>query len=210
MAASVDTSVNNTLRIRSVGASTPYQVIVVTTGIATLKTRIRDDLNIAFQNLSLPFVASIAGTNQIQIDTTAPNSGPNAFLGVDSVANGSTLNTAVGFPVGVTTIPGLAISSLQGAIYPTPTTINVSTANITGLATFSLLSSTKITALVNAIAESVAPRFVETGMVMLSFAYGVFSKMNSTAFRPGGARIGLPAGVAAAFVTDDGVTPYTL
>lgn len=210
MAVSVNTSVNFTLRIRSAGAATPYQVITVTSGAVTLKTRIRDDLNIGFRNLGLSFEASIAGTNQIQIDSKAPNSGPTAFLGIDSVANGSTLNTAVGFPVGITTIPGLAIASLQGAVYPTPTTINVSTANIAGLATFALLSTTKQAALVSAIAESIAPRFVETGPAMLSFAYGIFSKMNSVTFQPGGTRVGLPAGVAAAFLEDDGVTSYSL
>jgi hypothetical protein len=211
MSATVDTITgpDDTLRIRR-NAADAYEVISVTQGLAVPKTTIRDDLNTAFVARGLPFVASVAGTNQLQIDTTDDNAGPSARLQVDSVVNGSTLNTAVGFAAGGVTVTGITVASVKAAVYPTPTTINVSTAAIVALSSWSLLSATKQAALVDAVAEVIAPSFVETGAVLLSFAYGVFSKMRSATFQPGGDRVGLPAGVAAAFLQDDGVSVFSL
>jgi hypothetical protein len=208
-AASVDTSANFTLRIRA-SAGAPYSVIGVTSGLVTAKTTIRNDLNSYFSVNGLPFVASVTGANRLQINTTSADSGPAGYLQIDSVGGGSTLNTAVGFPVGGSILTGLSLAALKVAIYPTPTTINVSSANIAALSTFGLLSASDLANLVEAIAEAVAPRLVETGPALLSFVYGIMSKMVDPSFQPGGARIGLPAGVAAAIVTDDGVTPFVL
>jgi len=214
--ANVDTSVNDTLRIRQ-GASDAYTVIAVTSGAATPKTTIRDDLNAVFQSPTnpLPFIASVVGTNQLQIDTVAPNAGPDARLQIDTVGNGSTLNTPLGYAAGGVILTGLSVTALEAAIYPTPTTIDVSSATINALSTFSLLTTAQQDlirdgASENGIADVAAPRLVETGMVLLSFAYGVISKLRSSAFQPGGTRVGLPAGVAAHVTQDDGVTTFTL
>ena len=94
LAASVNTAVNNTLRIRGPGNGSFY-VVTVTAGAATAKTTIRNDLNAAFVADGVPFVASVVGTNQLQIDSISPNSGPSAHLELDTVANGCTLTTAV-------------------------------------------------------------------------------------------------------------------
>jgi hypothetical protein len=45
--------------------------------------------------------------------------------------------------------------------------------------------------------------------MQLSFAQGKLSEMVKTTFQPGGARAGLPAGIAVAVLEDDGVTVYT-
>jgi hypothetical protein len=209
VAATVDTSVNNTLRIRKLAADA-FSIIAVPAGVATAKTGIRDSLNLSFINLGLPFVASITAPNKLQIDTAGTNAGPTARMEIDSVANGSTLNTAVGFPVGVTIVSGISAATLIATVYPTSVTINVSTAAITALSTFVLLSATKQTNLVNGIANTIAPQLVESGPVLLSFVYGVISKLRSATFQPGGTRSGLPAGIAAAVVQNDGVTVYTV
>ncbi|KKM07707.1 hypothetical protein LCGC14_1731200, partial [marine sediment metagenome] len=96
----VDTSVNDTLRIRA-NEEDDYVVITVTSGASTAKTVIRDDLNTAFITNNLPFLASIVGTNQIQIDSTIPA----AFIDIDTIANGSTLNTPLGLADGATVTP---------------------------------------------------------------------------------------------------------
>jgi hypothetical protein len=206
--ANVNTAVNNALKIKQPGSAV-FTTIVVTTGAVTAKTTIRDDLNRAFIANSLPFVASVVAGDFLQIDTVAPNSGPTAVMQIDSVANGSLLNTAVGFPAGVTTLTGITVAALK-AVVLTPPTINVSDAAINALSTFTLLSTAKQTALDDAIANTVAPRLVETGPVLLSFAFGNLSKLRSATFQPGGARIGLPAGVAAYIVEDDGITLFQL
>lgn len=206
-AATVDTTGGNNVLSIKASASAGFTSITLTSNAALAKTQIVTELNTAFANAGLLLRASIQGTNQVQIDTVAPNSGPNGYIRIN--ANGtSTINTIVGFTAATTT--GLSVSSLKAAVYPTATTVNVSTATITALSTFTTMPSASQTALVAAIADLVAPSLVETGPVLLSFAYGSLSKLRSSTFRPGGARIGLPAGVAVACVENDGSTPFTI
>ncbi len=202
--ASVDTSSNDTLRIRQ-STSASFVVIAVTSGASTAKTVIVDDLNAAFVANSFDLVASIAGTNQIQIDSTSTNMGPGSYVGIDTVANGSTLSTAVGYSSSGVTAAGLTVSALQTAVYPTSSTIDVSSATISALSTFSDMDTTSLAALVEAIADAVAPHIVETGPAMLSFAHGSISKARAAAFQPHG----YPAGIGVAVVENDGTTALT-
>lgn len=210
-AATVDTSTNDTLRIRA--NSGPYVAIAVTAGAGTAKTLIRDDLNTAFLANDLPFVASVEGTNQIQITSIAPNVGPSAVIDIDTFALGSLLNTPLGLADGATvtgTAAATLLTDLQAAVYPTSTTIDVSEATIVGSnAAFGTLSAGDQTLLATGIADLVAPYFVETGLMQLSFVQGKLSEMVKATFRPGGARAGLPAGIAVAVLEDDGSTAYT-
>ena len=88
--------------------------------------------------------------------------------------------------------------------------VDVSVATINALSSFSLLTTAQKSALDTAIANVIAPSLVETGPVLLSFVYGKLSKLSSSSYQPGGARIGLPAGAAVACVANDGSTPYTI
>lgn len=210
--AAVDTSVNDTLRIRA-SLNDAYTVIAVTAGAATAKTTIRDDLNTAFASGGLPFLASVVGTNQIQITSISPNVGPNALLDIDTFANGSTLNTPLGLADGAT-VTGTAtttlVSDIKTAAYPTAVTIDVSEATIVGAnAVFANLSAGDKTALTAAVAELIAPYFVETGDVLNSFANGKMSVLRAATYRPDGDRAGYPTGIAIAAVEDDGSTPFT-
>jgi len=199
--ANVDTSVNDTLRIGQGGV---YVAIAVTSGAATPKTTILADLNAAFTANNLNFVASIVGTNQIQIDTVVPNSGPGAVLDIDTIANGSTLNTPLGFADGFTAT-GLTVAALQVAAYPTPTTIDVSQATLGALSTWTNLTVAQKFDLWTAIADAIAPELVETGDALRSFAIGAIAKARAATFQP----TGLPAGIGVAVVENDGVTPLT-
>lgn len=87
---SVDTTTNHTLRARD-NPSSPFSSFVVTAGPTTSKTVIRDNMNAAFVSLSLNLVASVVGVNQIEVVGTT------GYVEVDSVSNGSTLDSAVGF-----------------------------------------------------------------------------------------------------------------
>jgi len=85
-----DTSVNFTLRVKdSAGGS--FSSIAVTSGPVTPKTTIKDNLNSQFTFLGLNLVAAVVGVNQVQI------TGTTGYVEVDSVGNGSTLNTALGY-----------------------------------------------------------------------------------------------------------------
>lgn len=213
-ATSNTTGGNNVLRIKANPAAA-FSVITVTSNASLSKAQLVADLNTGFQNAGLLLVATLltgSDANKVQIDTVAPNSGPGAKLQIDTTANGSTLNAALhsGWAASPPNLAGLAVSALKAAVYPSATTINVASATITALSTFTDMQAAAQTALVNAVADAVAPSLVETGPVLLSFAYGVLSKLRSTSFQPGGSRIGLPAGVAVAIVANDGSTPFTL
>jgi hypothetical protein len=111
-----DTSVNSTLRVRD-NPSSGFSSFVVTSGTTTPKTTVRDNMNAHFASLSLNLTASIVGINQIQI---AGNTG---YVEVDSVANGSTLNTAVGFS-GAGQASGASAIMIPERLTGDPVTIN--------------------------------------------------------------------------------------
>ena len=92
--ASVDTSTNNTLRIRTLESY--FRVFTVTAGASTAKTLIASDLNTAFAAAGLTLSAGITGTNQLTISDTSSN----ANIEIDTIANGSTLGTPCGFTSG--------------------------------------------------------------------------------------------------------------
>jgi hypothetical protein len=95
--ANVDTSGgNNVLMIRS-SPLPSYSIFTVTSGASVAKTTIVSDLNgnSSFTNLGL--TASITGTNQL---TISDSTGLNAYIQIESIANGSTLGTPCGFTSG--------------------------------------------------------------------------------------------------------------
>ena len=96
--ASVNTSTNNTLRIRVGTSLKQYTTVTVTAGATTAKTTIVSDLNAAFTAAGLSTLqASITGTNQLIISDIG---GCNAYIEIDTIANGSTLGTSCGFTSG--------------------------------------------------------------------------------------------------------------
>ena len=104
----------------------------------------------------------------------------------------------------------LSVATLKAAIYPTATTVDVSTATIVALAGITALGSGPKAACAAEIQDLVAPKLVETGPVLLSFVKGKLAQLKKSSFQPGGTRSGLVAGICAAIVADDGTTTYTI
>lgn len=204
----VDTSTNNTLRIRRASTSA-YTVITVPAGASTTKDAIAASLAQSLASAGLGATATISGTNQIVIYSTGDNQGPEARLQIDTVANGSTLSTALGFNTSGVTLAGLSVGTLKTAVYPTASTVDVSTSTISGLSSLNSLPASVKAASVAAIADLVAPRFVETSKTKKSAASGMIYKMTQSTFRPGKGHTGLPAGICVVLLQDDGVTPWT-
>lgn len=206
--AAVDTTgANGTkLNIRAYPTAA-YTQVAVTSNAALTKVQIAAELNAAFVAAGLPLVARISGTNQLTIDTTMKGPGAHVAISAGSPSAGA-LHTVLGLAAAA--VSGLTVSALQAAVYPTAVTINVAPATINALSTFALMLPASQSALDVAVADAVAPHLVETGMALLSFAYGNLSKMRSATFHPGGARSGIPAGICAAIVADDGSTVFSL
>lgn len=206
--ATVDTTGANAtkLNIRT-SATGAFSQVVVTSGAAITKDQIVFDLNAGFKSNGLPLIARVDTHECIMIDTLAK--GPGAYIEVSAtLPSVAALHTVLG--LGATMKSGLSVDDLKAAVYPTEKTIDVSTVNILSLSTFSSMTIENLIQLREAIANVIAPHFVETGMVLLSFAYGNLSKMRSPNFWPGGSRSGIPAGVCAAVVEDDGFTPFLI
>lgn len=200
---------NNTkLNIRT-SASAAYQQVTVRSGASVTAAQIVTDLNLAFKSAGIAALARVAGTS-VAIDTVL--GGPNVNLSLSAgTPSTATLQTVLG--LSTVAVPGVTLATLKAAIYPTATTVNVASATVAALggATGLInLSTAELASLVGAVQALVAPRLVETGPVLRSFAYGILSKLASSGFRPGGIRAGLPAGVACEVLNDDGVTPYVL
>ena len=214
VAATVDTTVANGTKLNiKTSAAAAFTQVTVTSNAALAKTQIVTELNAAFLVAGLGLVARISGTNQVTIDTTAK--GQNAYIEVSAASpSAAALHTVLGIAAAATS--PLSVAALKVAVYPTSVTVNVAAATINALSTFALLSTTAQTALDSAIADAVAPSLVETGMALLSFVYGKLSKLRVASFIPGGpqatttTRVGLPAGIAAAIVQNDGSTVFSI
>lgn len=94
--ATVNTSTNNVIRIRSI-PNAIYTQFTVTAGASTAKSTIASDLNTGFAANSLSLNATVNGSNQIVITDTSAG---NAYIEIDTIANGSTLGTPCGFTSG--------------------------------------------------------------------------------------------------------------
>lgn len=202
-----DTTVSNgtKLNIRTV-ATGSYVQVTVRSGAAVTAAQIAADLNLAFTNSNIGATARVAGT-AVAIDTVA--GGPDVDLDLDaSLPSAATLQTVLG--LSATAVPGVTLAALKAAVYPTGTTVNVASATILALGSLTNLSAAQKTAVVDAVSDLVAPQLVETSLVLRSFSYGDIAGLRSASFQPGGSRSGIPAGVAAAVVADDGSTPFTL
>jgi hypothetical protein len=194
------------LNIRT-STSASYVQVTVRSGAAVTAAQIVSDLNLSFKNAGIAALARVAGTS-VAIDTTV--GGPGVNLDLDpSTPSTATLQTVLG--LSTNPVAGSTLAALKSAIYPSATTVNVASATVIGVAaSLTNLSAAQQAALVGAVQDLVAPRLVETGPAIRSFAFGILSKMASSAFQPGGARSKLPAGIACVVLADDGSTPFVL
>ncbi len=184
-----------------------YKQVTVRSGAAVTAAQIVTDLNLAFRNNSIAALARVSGTS-VAIDTVLGGPGVNLDLDASSPSTAA-LQTVLG--LSVTAVAGTTVSALKAAIYPSVTTVNVASATIIGVsASLTNMTAAAQAALVAAVQDIVAPRIVETGPVLLSFYKGVLSKMRNASFRPGGARVNLPAKAACVVLADDGSTVFTL
>lgn len=202
-----DTTVANgtKLNVRTSSTSSYVQITVRSSASATA-AQVAADLNAAFLNAGIKATARVSGTH-VAIDSMAK--GPSAYLQLSaSSPSTAALQTVLGLSTSASA--GVTVSALKAVIYPTPTTADVSSATITGIAGFASLSTAVQAAIVAAVQDRAAPRLVETSLVLRSYVYGVISKLRSAAFRPGGSRIALPAKAAVYVLADDGSSLFVL
>jgi hypothetical protein len=213
-APTIDTSTHFTLSLKtSAGAS--YVAVNVRQGVATTKANIIVDLNAGFAASGLALKAFL-DNNKVTIQTTGAVCGEKGYVALDTVGQ---LDSNLG--LSNSPVVGVSFATFKAAIY-TGGTVNVSTAGISAIGSLGLMVSADLTALVNAVADLVAPKLVETGPVLLSFVYGTLSKYVSSSFAPGAqynrstqtwssnSHVSQGTGAAVVCLANDGVTPFTL
>jgi len=178
----VDVHLATGLNIRASKGAT-FTTIPIAGSTGALKTAISAQLNSGFASAGLPIQASVVGTNQIRLSSTGKGDG--AYIETYSGA----LNTALGLAAGPVAVPPQAtlMAALKGAIY-SGSVFNVASGTIVGAGVtvntgaainYGLLGVTGASKFVDTVAELVAPKFVESGDVLLSFSRGNMSKLRS-------------------------------
>lgn len=195
---------NNVLRLRAAASGAFTVVTIAQAGYANL-TALLVALNAALTTAALP-IEAVQGTSNVRVrfQTKSPALGIGAAISLDTTANGSTANTALGLPNGTThTVPTAA--TIITALNPVGGTLDVSSATQTAQ-----ISPGISAASVTAIADAIAPQFAETDLAVKSFQVGVLADLRSSSFNPDPNRLpALTPSAAVAVVQDDGVTAFS-
>ncbi len=178
----VDTHLATGLSVRVSKGATFTTVPVGGTG-AALKTDISAQLNAGFASAGLPISAAVVGTNQIRLSSARKGDG--AYIEVNSQGSAGytgALSFVLGLAAGPVAVPPQAtlMAALKSAVY-SGSVFNVASGTIVNAGVnvntganinYALLGITGASKFVDTVAELVAPKLLETGDVLLSFAKG--------------------------------------
>jgi len=209
----VDTRLATGLSVRA-SKSAPFTTVPVSPTGALLKTDISAQLNSGFASAGLPLTASVVSPNELRIQSVAK--GPGAYVEVNSQGSAG-FSGSLAFVTGLVAGPAAApaasalLAALKTAVY-TGSQFNVGATAVTAAGVtvntganvnFGLLGSGS-SIFVEKIAELVAPKLLETGDVLLSFAKGDMADIRKTTYVLHGV-----TGAAIYATQDDGSTPFT-
>lgn len=204
------TSGNNTLVVKD-SASGSSKTISVTSNAALTRAALVSDLNTGFSAQGVSLSARVYDTNRVVIESTGTNKGSVAYI---EILSSSTLEDDLG--LSTTPVTSVDLETLLDKVYPTSTSANVSESQMQTISQFAGLSDSKIEALTGAIQSVAGFNLVETGPVLLSFAYGTLSKLSSSSYQPGAqngvsnVHVDLPVGPAVVCLENDGSTLFSL
>lgn len=194
---------NHTLRVR-LSSTGSYVVVTVANATYSSMTTLLAAINAAIVTAGLAVTAEVgSGALRVRLKTTAK--GPGTYIQVDTVGNGSTGNTPLQFGSGGLSFTVPTAAAVITALLPVGGPLDVSSATI-----LSTVSSALSAAQVKAVADAIAPQFVETDAFKKSYLKGNIHGYLLSTFNPDPRR--LPAftpGAAITVVQDDGVTAFT-
>jgi hypothetical protein len=197
------TNLNHTLRVKT-SAAASFTVVTVANAAYASGALLVAAVNAALLAAGVTATARLDATGAflvIQSNTL----GVGSYLNIDTVGNGSTFNTPVGFAAGgeITTVP--AAAAVITATLPVGGPLDVSTATLVAT-----VGDGGTSAQVTALADSIAPHFVETDVAIKSFQVGMLSGFRSASYNPDTRHIpAIVNGAAISVVQDDGVTAFT-
>lgn len=198
---------NHTLRLR-VAASGSYTVVTIANAAYADITALVAAVNTALASAGIAAEAVASSEDpayRIALRNT-DSFGPGAAIGIDSVGNGSTANTPLALGSGARSVTFPSASTLILVLSPIGGPLDVSLATVLANAGVGLS-----TLEVNAIADMIAPQFVETNVALESFKTGNIAGLLSANFNPDPTRRPpISPGAAVTVVEDDGFTVFTV
>ncbi len=195
---------NHTLLLRTAGAGLYTTVTIANAVYANIGTLITA-INAALVTAGLSALAAtsigLSATLRLAISTTA-SFGAGAAIGIDSNGNGSTANAALGLGVAARTVTVPTVASAITSLLPVGGPLDVRQATILSTVSYGLTA-----AQVKAVADVIAPQFVESNVAIQSFKGGNIAGLLSANFNPDPSRRpAIAAGAAITVVQDDGQT----
>jgi hypothetical protein len=148
---------------------------------------------------------AVQGTSAVRLRlVTTTSLGPGASIGNDTIGNGSTGNTIFGLPNGTQQTVPTAASTIT-SLLPVGGPLDVSSATIA-----STVSTGISVAQTTALANAIAPQFVETAVAINSYQVGTLAGYLRSSFTPDANRLPLiTPGAAITVVQDDGTTLFS-
>ncbi len=202
---------NDDLKVRT-SASASYTTVLIAQAVYASLTTLVAAVNVALSGTGITARLNVAG-NGVALESDTK--GVNSYIQNDTSGGGSVANTPLGLAnLGAArTMPSAA--TFITALNPVGGALNVSTTamNAVGAGTnANALSLIPLSAGVHeALADAIAPQFVETPVVEDSMRSGSLSALLSASFNPDPRRKpALVNGAAIAVVQDDGSTAYTV
>ena len=131
-------------------------------------------------------------------------SGEGSYIEVDSTGGGSNINALVGLNGAGDSFTMPAATAVIAALLPVGGPLDVSDATVDATVGEGLTQAQR-----DALADTIAPQFIETDVAIKSFQVGMISGFASATWNPDVNRLPpIAAGAAIEVVDDDGVTPF--
>lgn len=202
---------NDTLLLKLSSAASFTTVTVAHAAYASLATLLVA-LNAALVTAGIGITARQGTGSGSRVALESDTYGVSSYIANDTVAHGSIGNTDLGLADGVVRTMVSATTIITG-LNPVGGTLDVSTTTMNALGAttaanaLSLIPTTRGTH--EALADAIAPQFLETTVALDSYLVGYIAALRSASFNPD-PRQGLVAGAAIQVVQDDGSSAMTV
>ncbi len=193
---------NDTLLLNTDGTGSFTTVTIAHASYATRVTLLAA-INAALVVAGLD-IEAIAGTTSVRISLQTTGTGAGTTIRLNTIGGGSSANTALGLPNGLTWLVPSAASAIASFL-PVGGPLDVSSATI--LSTVSpVLDGTQV----DAIADAIAPQFVDSIVAIQATLHGNIAGYLLSTYNPDPTRLPpIVNGAAITVVTDDGSTLFT-
>jgi len=163
-----------------------------------------DAINAALVAAGSLAVASLDETGTFLV-LSSPDAGEGSYIEVESTGGGSNINALVGLAGGGDSFTMPAATAVITALMPVGGPLDVSDATMDTTVGEGLTAAQR-----SALADTIAPQFVETDVVIKSFQVGNLSAYASATWNPDPNRLPpIANGAAISVVEDDGTTAFT-